>query len=95
MNPRAVILNRLLDKYENSKHLYEPGASRRRVLLQAGKKTFPEYDYEQPEVRDAFNQAAQELEAQGLITLQWVKSREVIERFFLQLERTPFWPPIV
>ena len=86
MNPRAVILNRLLDKYENSKHLYEPGASRRRVLLQAGKKTFPEYDYEQPEVRDAFNQAARELEAQGLISLQWVKGREVIERFFLQLE---------
>lgn len=86
MNPQAVILNRLLDKYENSKHLYEPGASRRRVLLQAGKKTFPEYDYEQPEVRDAFNQAARELEARGLISLQWVKGREVIERFFLQLD---------
>ena len=86
MNPQSVILNRLLDKYENSRHLYEPGVSRRRVLLQAGKKTFPEYDYEQPDLRDAFNQAARELEERGLISLQWVKGRGVIERFCLQLD---------
>ena len=86
MNPQAVLLNRLLDKYENSKHLYEPGASRRRVMLQAGRKTFPEYDYSQPDVRDAFNQAARELEERGLIFLQWVKGRGVVEKFFLQLD---------
>ena len=33
-----LILNRLLDKYENSKHLTQPGASTRRVMLRIDKK---------------------------------------------------------
>ena len=31
MKEAQVILNRLLDKFENSKHLSEPNTSRRRV----------------------------------------------------------------
>ena len=30
---KEIIINRLLDKYESSKHLYEPGVSNRRVML--------------------------------------------------------------
>ena len=43
---KNVIISRLLDKYENSKHLFEPGVSNRRVMLRigSGKKEFPEYD---------------------------------------------------
>ena len=38
MSERNIILNRLLDKYENSKHLSEPGTSLRRVMLRVVKK---------------------------------------------------------
>lgn len=38
MNPKEEILNRLLDKYEKSKHLTEPGVSNRRVYLQIFEK---------------------------------------------------------
>ena len=45
MTEQGVILNRLLDKYENSKHLSEPGTSTQRVMLRVGKKELPEYIY--------------------------------------------------
>ena len=37
MKEAQVILNRLLDKFENSKHLSEPNVSRRRVMLRIDK----------------------------------------------------------
>ena len=42
MTEQGIILNRLLDKYENSKHLLAPGASTRRVMLKVEKKDIPE-----------------------------------------------------
>ena len=53
MSERNIILNRLLDKYENSKHLSEPGTSLRRVMLRVVKKEFPEYDYEDAATRSS------------------------------------------
>ena len=55
MTEQGVILNRLLDKYENSKHLSEPGTSTRRVMLRVGKKELPEYIYEDAAIRDSYN----------------------------------------
>ena len=46
MKEAQVILNRLLDKFENSKHLSEPNTSRRRVMLRIDKRELPEYQYE-------------------------------------------------
>ena len=43
MTEQRTILNRLLDKYEKSRHLHEPGASTRRVMLWVGKNELPEY----------------------------------------------------
>ena len=74
MKEVRVILNRLLDKYENSKHLFQPGISARRVMLRIDRKELPEYDYQDPSVRDAYNAAAVELERQSLVRLEW--SRE-------------------
>lgn len=65
-----VILSRLLDKYENSRHLSQPGVSTRRVMLRIEKKEFPEYHYEDASVRDACNQLAIELKQKGLVTLE-------------------------
>ena len=60
MKEAQVILNRLLDKFENSKHLSEPNTSRRRVMLRIDKRELPEYQYEDAVVRDAYNIAARE-----------------------------------
>ena len=87
MTEQGVILNRLLDKYENSKHLSEPGTSTRRVMLRVGKKELPEYIYEDAAIRDSYNEAALELEKQHLVQLEWVKARPVLSTVILCLDR--------
>lgn len=86
---KKVILSRLLDKYENSKHLFEPGVSNRRVMLRvaSGGREFPEYDYQDASVRDAYNEAANALEKEGLVTNEWVKDRPVLSCVILNLNR--------
>ena len=86
---KNVIISRLLDKYENSKHLFEPGVSNRRVMLRigSGKKEFPEYDYQDASTRDAFNDAAIMLEKEGLIMTERVKGRPVLQCISLNLEK--------
>lgn len=86
---KSIIISRLLDKYENSKHLFDPGVSNRRVMLRIGssKKEFPEYDYQDASTRDAFNDTAIILEKEGLITTEWVKGRPVLQCISLNLER--------
>ena len=78
MKNQKIILNRLLNKYENSKHLLNPGTSLRRVMLKVEKKDFPEYIYEDAVIRDAYNEAALELEKKHLVQLEWVKGRPVL-----------------
>lgn len=85
MTEQAVILNRLLNKYENSKHLMEPGTSTRRVMLQVEKKELPEYRYEDAAVRDAFNEAARTLQAKQMVVVEWVKGRPLLDRIVLNL----------
>jgi len=87
MTEQGVILNRLLDKYENSKHLSEPGTSLRRVMLRVEKKDFPEYLYEDAAIRDSYNEAAQELERQHLVQLEWVKGRPLLSTIVLNLDQ--------
>ena len=87
MTEQAMILNRLLDKYENSKHLSDPGASARRVMLRVEKKEFPEYIYEDAAIRDAYNEAAAALEKQHLVQLEWVKGRPVLRAIVLRLDQ--------
>lgn len=86
---KVIILNRLLDKYESSKHLMEPGVSNRRVMLRiaSGKKEFPEYDYQDASIRDTFNDAATALEKEGFVTNEWVKGRPVLSCVSLNLDK--------
>ena len=83
---QTVILERLLHKYEQSSHLLHPDVSTRRVMLRVDKKEFPEYDYENAGIRDEWNAAARELEAQGLVLTEWVKGRPVLSRVILNLD---------
>ena len=87
MKEAQVILNRLLDKFENSKHLSEPNTSRRRVMLRIDKMELPEYQYEDAVVRDAYNAAARELEQQALVRLEWARKQSVLSCIVLDLER--------
>lgn len=87
MQEKQVILNRLLDKFENSRHLLEPNTSRRRVMLRIDKKELPEYQYEDAMVRDAYNAAAWELERQALVRLEWARKQSVLACIVLDLER--------
>ena len=85
---QTIIISRLLDKYENSKHLTESGTPNRRVMLRIGpgKKDFPEYCYEDATIRDNYNDAAQTLERAGLVFCEWVKGRPVLSAVILNLE---------
>lgn len=87
MTEQGVILNRLLDKYENSKHLSAPGTSLRRVMLRVEKKDFPEYTYEDAAIRDSYNEAARELEKRHLVQLEWVKGRPLLSTIVLRLDQ--------
>lgn len=71
---QRVILSRLLDKYESSKHLLQPGVSLRRVMLRIDRKELPEYKYDEGSViRDAYNSAAISLEKDGLVSVEWAR----------------------
>lgn len=85
----VVILSHLLDKYERSKHLFQSSEAGRGVMLKVGpgKKDFPEYDYENASVRDAWNTAAIHLEQEGVIQNEWVKNRPVLSCIRLNLNR--------
>ena len=82
---RRMILNRLINKYESSAHLLHPGQSRRRVMLRVDKNELPEYNVESATTRDAYNAAANGLEEDGLIDLQWAPDRPLITHFYLNL----------
>ena len=83
---QELLLSRLLDKYEKSKHLMQPGISSRRVMLRIEKNEFPEYQYEDAQIRDAWNDVVKTLEAQDLISTQWVSGRPVLSCIVLNLE---------
>lgn len=87
MNETQVILNRLLDKFENSKHLIEPNTSKRRVMLRVKSKDFPEYEYENASVRDAYNTAALELERRSFVRLEWARKEILLSEITLNLEQ--------
>lgn len=86
MKEKREILSALLEKYENSKHLTEPGSSSRRVMLRMEKKELLGYDYQTAEIRDRFHQAAKELEESGFVELEWFSQRMILERIILRLE---------
>ena len=85
MTAQEDILNRLLDKYESSKHLTEPGVSNRRVMLSKMKKELPGYTYEDASVRDAYHAAASGLEEKGLVALEWLDNHLLLKCIALNL----------
>ena len=87
MKEAQVILDRLLEKYEKSRHLTAPGTSRRRVMLQINKNELPGYNYENASVRDAYNAAAKALEMRSLVQLEWARDQMVLSAIVLNLDQ--------
>lgn len=81
-----VIINRLLDKYEKSQHLLSPHLSNRRVMLRVEKNELPEYNYENAEIKDKYNSAAERLKKYELISIEWIKGINRIDKLILNLE---------
>ena len=65
----------------------DPGTSLRRVMLKVEKKDLPAYIYEDAVIRDAYNEAALELEKKHLVQLEWVKGRPVLSAIVLRLDQ--------
>lgn len=85
MKIEELVLNRLLDRYEKSKHLLQPGASSRRVMLRIDKKELPEYNYENAQIRDEWNSVVKELQERNFVETEWVMGRPVLSAVVLNL----------
>lgn len=84
INYKNIILNKLLDKYENSKSLIEE--SNRKISLNL--KKIKEYDIENYEAKNIFHQVIFELEKKGLVKYEWKKHEigNIFERIYLNKE---------
>ena len=89
MNEAKLILNRLLDKYEQSAHFSELGRSNRRVLIKTERSGLPEYDYQNVHIRDAFNAAIRDLTEKEVVFAEWLPGRKqlVVKEIWLNLEQ--------
>jgi hypothetical protein len=87
MNEEKIILNRLLDKYEQSTHFSEPGRSNRRVLIKTDGNGLSEYDYQNVNIRDTFNIAIRNLMDKEVIFAEWLPGRKqlVVKELWLNL----------
>ena len=83
---QRLILNKLLDKFEKSKHISSPTTSKRRVMLRVSKGELPEYEYESTELRDGFNEAARILQREGIVEVEFLRDRPIIVSIVLILK---------
>jgi len=82
-----IVVNRLLDKYEKSRHAQGQGLSNRRVLLKTDRGDIPEYDYHNVDIRDAFNEAVKTLVDVGIILTTWGRKGFVLSEIWLNLDQ--------
>lgn len=69
MDYKKVLLEKLLDKYEKSKSLYEE--TNRRIILKM--KNVKEYNIENYETKKVIHDSIYELKRDGLINYLWEK----------------------
>ena len=82
-----VIINRLLDKYEKSRQATGEPCVRRRVSLKT--EGLVEYHGREIDYRKAFHLAAENLQQQGLIQVEWLAGEQgnLIKSLHLKLDR--------
>lgn len=92
MNYRQHLLDVLLDKYENSAHFHGNAQVNRRVALPFTKNSLPVYFAgDLPREKAAIHQAVAELQASGLLTVEWLPGEKgnLIKRIALNLDALP------
>mgnify|MGYP000870988332 CR=1 FL=1 len=87
MDYQQLILTRLLEKYEESRHFYGDARVNRKVALKFNHKEFPWYDLERVEVKEAVHFAVKKLREKGMIKLKWMRFEEgnILEEVSLNL----------
>ena len=69
MDYKKVLLEKLLDKYEKSKSLYEE--TNRRIILKM--RNVKEYNIEKNNIKKVFHDSIYELKRDGIIDYSWEK----------------------
>lgn len=89
MDYQRLILTRLLEKYEESKHFLGDAKVNRKVALKFNRKQFPWYDLEKVEVKEAVHFAVKKLGEKKIIKLKWMRFEEgnILEEVVLNLEK--------
>ncbi|PKM83201.1 MAG: hypothetical protein CVU89_00125 [Firmicutes bacterium HGW-Firmicutes-14] len=73
MDFKDLILNRLLDKYENSIHYRGQAKVNRKIAISFNAKSFPWYwDSERPYLKKAVHQVIADLAGRGIISYKWM-----------------------
>ncbi len=89
MEYRTMVLSALLDKYEKSAHFFGTAMKNRRIVFKISRETMPDYfSGEQPLLKTAFHQSAEELQAAGLVKLVWLRGEKgnLLKEIVLNLE---------
>ena len=84
VNYESEILNRLVDRYENSKAM-RSGVFSRRIMLSVQTQSWLQARLEQPDEKKVYLDTLQALKAEGLIDYSWVKHEEgnLVDRIWL------------
>ncbi len=89
MTEQKIILNKLLDKLFNSKPLVKNTERNRDVILRCDNKNFPEYNYEDYEIKENYYKAIKELENKGIITIKERKGAiHIVEEIRLVIDNS-------
>jgi len=89
MEIKDLILNRLLDKYENSIHYRDKAKVNRKIAIAFNVKNFPWYwDAERPYLKKAIHQVIEDLAGQDIIFYRWMpfEKDNLLECAWLNLE---------
>lgn len=90
MDFTALILGRLLDKYERSAHFHGAARVNRRVCFSFNRQTLPDYIAgERPGFKAALHQAVHELAKRDLLTVEWVpgEKNNLLKKVCLNLDQ--------
>ncbi len=90
MDYTAMILEKLLDKYERSAHYYHTARINRRICFNIDRQTMPAYiTGEDPVLKETLHQAVREMSERELITVEWVRgeTNNLLEKVCLNLEQ--------
>ena len=89
MTEQEIIINKLLDKLFNSKPLVENTERTRSVILKCDTKNFPEYNYEDSDIKEKYYKSIKELECKGIITVKERKgAKHIVEEIRLVIDNS-------